>query len=284
MIRKLALAVVLISGLVAGTLPALAQSTNALSNLSSLYGNWVMTTSSPVGTAGAATVTLVNCYVNVGGPQGGGNRQVFPLATNVPITVVDGANTETLTPSAVSSPQPSTEPAILPYTCSFTATFSNTHGSGVQIISGDAGRAEAANDNGASYPLDTGVILLSGHCIGTASSAATDGLTGLDPGLALACSTVFAPSTAGGTSIPRAGVLKGLSITSTAVGVNGSDGVATIYKNGSATSITCTVGTGTSCSDTTHTVAVVAGDIVSIAIATQTSTTLANLVATLEAF
>lgn len=285
MIRKLALAVVLISGLVAGTLPALAQATNALNNLNSLYGNWVMYTNAPVAASGTATVTISNCYVNVGGGQAAsGNRPIFPLNTNTPITVVDGANTETVTPSAVSTPAPATEPTAVPYICSFTASFSNTHNAGVQLISGDGGRAEAANDNGAAYPLDTGVILLSGHCTGTVGSAATDGVSGVDPTAVLACSTAFAPTTAAGTSIPRAGVIKALSATSTAAGANSSSGVVTLYKNGSASALTCTIGTGTSCVDSTHTVAVVAGDVVTIGYTTQTSDTLANMVITAEVF
>lgn len=282
--QKLALAVLLIGGLVAG-LPALAQSGNALSNLSSLYGGWVAYSSSVVA-AGAGTVVINNCYVNVG-PIGGG-RTFFPFATNVPVTIADGANTETVTPSAVQTPIANTEPAgnQSPYFCSFTATFSNAHtfGSTTFITSGDSGAAEAANDNGGGYPLTNGVIKLSGHCTGTTGSAITGALSGVDPGTAIACATAFAPSTAGGTSIPRVGMMKSLTVTASHVGTNTSSGVVTVYQNGSATTITCTIGTGSSCSDATHSVSVAAGDVISIAYTSQTSDVLAGVTATLNVF
>lgn len=267
---KLALISVLLGGLVAG-IPALAQ-TNALKNLNSNYGNWSIQTTSTIA-AGSATVTLANCYVSSGAQ--GGNRQFFPPATNMTIVVQDGTNTETVTPSAVQTPTPAAEPAgPNPYTCGFTATFSNAHNAGVYLFSGDSGIGEAANDNGSGYGLFNGVFFLSGHCTGTTGSLITGGLTGWDPGLALACSTAFAPTTAGGTSVYRAGMVKGLSVTASAAGGSVSSGVVTIYKNGAATAITCTVGTGTSCVDATHSVAVVIGDVLSIAYTSITSDTL----------
>ena len=69
---------------------------------------------------------------------------------------------------------------------------------------------------------------------------------------------------------------------SASAAVSGGSGVdvATVYKNGSATTITCTFATGgaaTTCSDTTHSVAVVAGDVIQFALATASGDTGSNL-------
>src|SRR6185437_10261505 len=184
-------------------------------------------------------------------------------------------NTETVTPSAVSAPTAAGPGAstINPYSCSFTATLSNAHNAGVSIISGDAGVAEAANDNGSAYGVFNGVIFLNGACTGTANATAgTYGLTGIDTANGtIACnSTAVTVAAATGIVMPRAGLLKNLQVTATAAGTNASSGAVTFNKNGSATTITCTVGTGTSCSDTTHTVSVAAGDIISVTYTDQT--------------
>jgi hypothetical protein len=52
----------------------------------------------------------------------------------------------------------------------------------------------------------------------------------------------------------------------------GSGSVATIYVNGSATDMTCTVGTSGKCADTTHKVSVHAGDEVAGTIAITSGT------------
>lgn len=91
--------------------------------------------------SGAASMTLDSCYV----AQGANNVPQFPFATNVKITIVDGANTESVTPSAVTTPTPNTSGGPNPYNCSLTATFSNAHNTGASIISADDGAMEAAN-------------------------------------------------------------------------------------------------------------------------------------------
>jgi len=262
--------------------------TNAIKNQNSLYGNWVAHSTVTIA-SGTATITPDFCYFNPTVPPAAGSNtvgattsghQFFPFATNVPVTIVDGSNTETVTPSSVVSPAAAIGPALGPYACSFTASFSNAHNAGVAIVSGDGGVAEAANDNGAAYDLANGVIFLNGRCTGVANAVAgTYGLVGVDPTEAtIVCnSSAASVPTFPGTVIPRAGLIKGLSVTATAAGTNASSGAVTVNKNGSATSITCTVGTGTSCSDSTHTVAVAAGDIISITYTDQTSDTLAGL-------
>ena len=52
----------------------------------------------------------------------------------------------------------------------------------------------------------------------------------------------------------------------------------TLYKNGVATALTCTIAAaGTSCTDTTHAVTTVPGDVLTFQFVTATSDTAANL-------
>ena len=86
-----------------------------------------------------------------------------PFATTVPITIGIGSNAETVTPSAVSGcavngPLNS---------CTITATFSNLHGPGELVVSGDAGIQEAINDAAAAtvpgvvyWQIDPGIVTL----------------------------------------------------------------------------------------------------------------------------
>lgn len=66
------------------------------------------------------------------------------------------------------------------------------------------------------------------------------------------------------TIVPFNGVVKNLRVLTTAPGVQGEEdntAIVTLYKNGSATGLTCTVsGAATAANDTTHTVTVAAGD------------------------
>jgi len=109
-------------------------------------------------------------------------------------------------------------------------------------------------------------------CTGTASAAATLFIT--QYGTAACTNTtesfnqqILAPS---------AGTLRNLQVRCGTAGVNASSGVVTGRINGANTTVTCTVGTGTTCSDTTHTAAVVAGDRITLSVATQAGETLAN--------
>jgi len=81
----------------------------------------------------------------------------------------------------------------------------------------------------------------------------------------------------------RAGTLKALIVSAGTGGVNASSGVVTVLKNGSTTTMTCTLGTGTSCTDITHTQAYAAGDLISIQFTTQAAETLANVKAVVVA-
>lgn len=153
--QKLALALIVLCGLVAGAFPALAQSGNpSQSNqvagevMVSEYGKWSVTTLTSIA-VGANTVNFAPCFIHVGN----NNRQVFPFwaqgaqALNVPLQVQDGNNSETVTSESAAS-FPGVAPPSYPQSniCSFTATFANTHSAGVSLTSGDGGLAEAMND------------------------------------------------------------------------------------------------------------------------------------------
>lgn len=81
--------------------------------------------------------------------------------------------------------------------------------------------------------------------------------------------------------VEHAGNLANLRAFGTA-GFAAGSGVITLRINGVDTTVTCTIGTGTTCSDTTHTAAVVVGDRVSIKMVTVGSETLANVLLAYE--
>jgi hypothetical protein len=110
-------------------------------------------------------------------------------------------------------------------------------------------------------------------CTGTFTSSTTVYMPGFG-GSATTCTTTTA---AGGMPAVNAGTIKNLQAKASAAAKNGNDGVITILKNGSSTGITCTIGAGTACSDTTHSASVAAGDVLTITVTTAASETLANL-------
>jgi len=67
-------------------------------------------------------------------------RPVSPVA-GIPITIGSGTNVETVTPTSVVNPTPT-----LYGTCLITAAFTNAHGQGDLVRSGDFGLNEAATD------------------------------------------------------------------------------------------------------------------------------------------
>lgn len=74
-----------------------------------------------------------------------------------------------------------------------------------------------------------------------------------------------------------------LYVTASAAGGAAGSGKVTLNKNGTPDALTCTMGTGTSCNDTTHTVSLTAGDTFSLDITTgQTTDTTANVRATFQ--
>ena len=84
---------------------------------------------------GAQTVTLD--FGQIQTPDG---VPFTPLAINAPVSVGGPSNLETVTPSAVSCTTP-----LIYASCTFTATFSNTHGRGEPVTTGTYGLQEAIN-------------------------------------------------------------------------------------------------------------------------------------------
>ena len=123
-------------------------------------------------------------------------------------------------------------------------------------------------------------LTLQGACTGTATASSTLGLFPLGQFTATTCTSTTVNI---GQVMNRTGTLLNLQVTAGTGGVNASSGVFTVLKNGSATALTCTVGTGISCSDVTHTAAFAAGDIISIQFTTQAAETLAAVKASVVA-
>jgi hypothetical protein len=119
---------------------------------------------------------------------------------------------------------------------------------------------------------------MSAVCSGTATSTAT-----LFPfnggGSIIACT-----DTTELLSIPvaTAGTIRNLRVKAGTAGFAAGSGVMTLRKNAVDTTITCTIGTGTTCNDTTHNFTVVAGDLISLKMVTVGTETLANVRATWE--
>jgi hypothetical protein len=117
-----------------------------------------------------------------------------------------------------------------------------------------------------------------GFCTGTAGSAQTEYLNGA------ACSG--ATTATFSYTVATDGELANLHVNSSAavVGGTGKD-VLTVYKNGAATSITCTIAaSGTSCADTADGVATKVGDYIQFQFVSATSDTAANISASLGLF
>ena len=267
---------------------------NANLTQSQVYGNWISTSTNAV-TSGAGTMQLSQCYfratslgINQGANPPSGLSQssfFFPLVVGGSVTIVDGANTETQVITAVGAPAQAPVSSVTPYTCSFTvSSFTNAHAAGVQVISGDSGLWEAAGDNGKAYGITSPAITYTGKCTTAPTSNGPVYLLGTGDIATAACSVTLAGQLL---VVPRAGVMKNLSAVAGTAGYASTSGVISIYKNGgSAAALTCTIGTGTSCTDTTHYLAFAAGDYFTIGFtgASTSSETLANLVVTVELF
>lgn len=119
---------------------------------------------------------------------------------------------------------------------------------------------------------------IAAFCTGTVGSAETEYLNGA------ACSG--ATTATASTTVSQPGVIGNLRVTTSvaATGGSGKD-VATVYKNGSATTITCTIAaSATSCSDTTHFVTVAAGDRIQVQFVSASGDAAANISAGLGSY
>lgn len=135
---------------------------------------------------------------------------------------------------------------------------------------------------GGSFTGDSHSI--KGICTGIGTAASTlalriSGTSTTGTGIPSTCTSTTLDA---GIAVAGARSLGGLMVTSTAAGVNASSGVVTVLRNGAGTTITCTIGTGTSCSDFTHSVTTADGDLISIQFTTQAADTLAGVKAFVE--
>lgn len=130
---------------------------------------------------------------------------------------------------------------------------------------------------------NTGVIqgqpgqgILQGSCTGVGTASSTLGLYGLGQFATPACTSTVVNL---GQVMAKAGTAYALYATATAAGTNASSGVVTVLKNNVPQTLTCTIGTGTSCSDgaSAHTFTYVAGDVISVQFTTQAADTLAGV-------
>lgn len=129
-------------------------------------------------------------------------------------------------------------------------------------------------NSGSGSSSSAAVTAPSGFCTGTTGSAETEFLNGA------ACSG--ATTSTFRYTVVTAGELANLRVFSSAVAVGGTNkDVLTVFKNGVATAITCTIAAAAAtCSDITHSVAAAAGDTISFQFVTATSDTAANISAT----
>jgi hypothetical protein len=140
-------------------------------------------------------------------------------------------------------------------------------------------------NGGTTKSVFTGLMVADGHslkgtCTGVATASSTLGLYGTGPNVTATTCT----STNIGSGVPMEGArtLTFLVVSATAGGVNASSGVVTVLKNGGATTMTCTLGTGTACVDDQHQISVADGDLISIQFTTQAADTLAGVKALVD--
>lgn len=121
-----------------------------------------------------------------------------------------------------------------------------------------------------------------GGCSGVVISAGNSSVLGLgEPQTSGGCSSAEVDSH--GSIVTHACTVKNLQVASSAAGLNSSDGVVTIRTAPAAngtfanSAVTCTIGTGKTCADGTHTASVSAGNMISATVATQSASTLADL-------
>jgi hypothetical protein len=135
-----------------------------------------------------------------------------------------------------------------------------------------------AQDASGTLGFTSGTQRFFAGCNGTASPSTT--ITMPWPGTATtACtntiSTIQIPATSVGTA-------KNMRVRCGTAGAGAASGVFTLIQNGANSALTCTVGTGQTCSDATHSVSLAAGDLLLIQFTTQAAETLANCAVSFE--
>jgi len=142
-------------------------------------------------------------------------------------------------------------------------------------ITADAGIISSGTFEAARLPSLRGGILTA-FCGGAFPGGTTVYLPGLGGGGAqvLYCTLT---SEISGMPATSAATAKNLRVNVGTAGCCGASGVVTLRVAGSNTALTCTVGTGTNCADTAHSVAVSAGQMLTVSVATGSPETLANM-------
>ena len=218
------------------------------------YGSFKPTLTVYIGTSSATTTQTLT--VDIGQVPGPNGIVFYPLAAGAvgqSVIVGTGTNADTVTISAVNCYTP-----LVYGTCSFTAaTYAHSHGTGEPVF----------------FQTAVEATKLEGACTGVASASTTLGLYGLGQWAAQACNQAVYDL---GRTVTQDGTIRYLGVSVSVAGTTASSGVFTVRKNGSDTTITCTVGTGTTCSDSSHFITVSAGDIISVKFTTQAAETLAG--------
>lgn len=121
-----------------------------------------------------------------------------------------------------------------------------------------------------------GAMMFQADCVGAIITAETDFIFPFG-GNALACAGVT--SATSGLVMSSAGTLQNLYVAAGTAGHGANSGAVAILKNGSAfsPSITCKVGTGSTCHDTTDTGTVAAGDVITVSLTGIASETVADV-------
>lgn len=157
-------------------LPVFAQSTINFTQQNSFAGgefyapayNYQTSVYGGGGTSGAYSITVFKPSITLRD-----GRVVYPFSTTAPITIGQGSAKETVTPSSVANCSGINPAGTY---CTITATFSNAHGKGDIIVSGDNGIQEAISDarrNGGGnvwFRQDCGIVTLSTSSATTTAS------------------------------------------------------------------------------------------------------------------
>lgn len=116
------------------------------------YGKWSAVVATGFTGTGSQTMSMLYGYVTL--PDG---RAFVPFNVRTPLSVDVGSNRETVTPTAVSGCYPLNPNQA---TCQVTASFSNAHGNGTLVTSGDGGLQEAIEDAAQLGALSAGGVVL----------------------------------------------------------------------------------------------------------------------------
>jgi hypothetical protein len=233
---------------------------------------------------GVTTVGAFSAPVNVTGPDGGNPVTIqLPATFGTPYAIStenwagtctydilrnDATHTVAL---ATRAPSRVFTDTVVVSTPGYVAPGRNT--------TGDWNVAGIITSNGKEVATASGATVIHGFCSGIAAPSTTIYPLGLGGSL-LTCT-----DTTNNLPIlmPSAGTLRNLYVRSSAGGVNASSGVVTIVSVvGGGTPITCTLGAGTDCNDTTHAYAAAAGERMVIAVTTQALETLADITVSFE--